>query len=328
LSPTTVFARAAASATTGPIAGNIVHSTSGAGDQVVAVTGIVAPGPLVLTAVDVAETENFDTLGSVAAAPLPDGFGLSGGSGASIALANLTYQTGNSAGNTGTGSLTGTSGGNSYNFGDGVNAEATDRAVGFLTSGGFTSPRHIILTMVNNTGNQINELDVAFDIEKYRSGSRTFAFRLYVGTSLSSWTEVPEASQDFLGDANNNSIFFPALVFPESTTISGLAVNPGQRLYLRWEHIGAGGSTNGQALALDNLSVTPRGVPVEPGELGDVNGDGLINVADVTELANLLAAGTPPPPAVGDANGDGFVTQADVAILAAAVVNGSDLPLD
>jgi hypothetical protein len=105
-------------------------------------------------------------------------------------------------------------------------------------------------------------------------------------------------------------------------------VNPGQRLYLRWEYIGAGGSTNGQALALDNLSVTPRGVPVEPSDLGDVNGDGLINVADVTELANLLAAGTPPPPAVGDANGDGFVTQADVAILAAAVVNGSDLPLD
>jgi hypothetical protein len=328
LPATTVYARAAASPTRGPVSGNIVHSTAGAGDQVVAVTGVVAPGPLVLTAVDVAETENFDTLGSVAAAPLPDGFGLSGGSGASIALANLTYQTGNSAGNTGTGSLTGTSGGNSYNFGDGVNAEATDRALGFLTSGSFTSPRHIILTMLNNTGNQINELDVAFDFEKYRSGTRTFAFRLYVGTSLNSWTEVPAASQDFLGDASNTSIFFPALVFPESTTISGLAVNPGQRVYLRWEYIGAGGSTNGQALALDNLSITPRGVPVEPSDLGDVNGDGLINVADVTELANLLAAGTPPPPAVGDANGDGFVTQADVAILAAAVVNGSDLPLD
>ncbi len=325
LAATTVFARAAASATSGPVSGNIVHSTSGAGDQVVAVTGIVAPGPLVLTAVDVAETENFDTLGSVAAAPLPDGFSLSGGT---ISAANLTYQTGNSAGNTGTGSLTGTSGGNAYNFGDGVNAEATDRAVGFLTSGSFSSPRNIILTMLNNTGSQINELDVAFDIEKYRSGSRAFGFRLYVGTSLNSWTEVPEASQDFPADANNNSIFSPALTFPQEATISGLSVNPGQRVYLRWEHIGAGGSTNGQALALDDLSVTPRGVPVEPGELGDVNGDGLINVADVTVLANLLAAGTPPPPAVGDANGDGSVTQADVETLAVAIANGSDLPLD
>jgi hypothetical protein len=63
LASTTVYARAAASATRGPVSGNIVHSTSGAGDQVVAVTGIVAPGPLVLTAVDVAVIRDFTRTG-------------------------------------------------------------------------------------------------------------------------------------------------------------------------------------------------------------------------------------------------------------------------
>jgi hypothetical protein len=80
-------------------------------------------------------------------------------------------------------------------------------------------------------------------------------------------------------------------------------------------------------LALDNLSITPSGVPVEPSdELGDVNGDGTVNVADVTELANLVAAGNPPAAAVGDINGDTFVDEADVDALADAVVNG--VPLD
>ncbi len=55
--------------------------------------------------------------------------------------------------------------------------------------------------------------------------------------------------------------------------------------------------------------------------LGDINGDGVINVADVTELANLLEAGTPPPTAVGDINDDGFVTEADIQALAEMIVN-------
>jgi hypothetical protein len=54
---------------------------------------------------------------------------------------------------------------------------------------------------------------------------------------------------------------------------------------------------------------------------GDIDGDGVVNVADVTELSNLLRAGTPPPLAVGDLNEDGFVDEADRDILAEAIVN-------
>jgi hypothetical protein len=58
-----------------------------------------------------------------------------------------------------------------------------------------------------------------------------------------------------------------------------------------------------------------------PAVLGDVDGNGVINVADVTALANLVAAGTPPSLAVGDINGDEAVNEADVAELSSQIVN-------
>jgi len=65
-------------------------------------------------------------------------------------------------------------------------------------------------------------------------------------------------------------------------------------------------------------------IPVEvgsgPGGMGDINGDGIVNVADVTHLANLLAAGNAPPVAIGDINGDGVVDWADVQALAEMIV--------
>jgi hypothetical protein len=55
--------------------------------------------------------------------------------------------------------------------------------------------------------------------------------------------------------------------------------------------------------------------------LGDINNDGVINVADVTALANLLAASTPPSLAVGDVNDDGQVDDLDVEALALQIVD-------
>jgi hypothetical protein len=59
---------------------------------------------------------------------------------------------------------------------------------------------------------------------------------------------------------------------------------------------------------------------VSVGTLGDINDDGAINVADVTELANLVAANTPPAIEVGDINGDATVDESDVEALAAQIV--------
>jgi hypothetical protein len=65
-----------------------------------------------------------------------------------------------------------------------------------------------------------------------------------------------------------------------------------------------------------NFAFTPT-----PPLLGDINADGVINVADVTELGNLLSDGALVPLAVGDINGDAVVNDLDVEALAALIVN-------
>ncbi len=58
-----------------------------------------------------------------------------------------------------------------------------------------------------------------------------------------------------------------------------------------------------------------------PDILGDINGDGVLNVADITLLGNLLDAETPPPSSVGDVNGDSQVDEQDLSALANLIVD-------
>jgi hypothetical protein len=59
---------------------------------------------------------------------------------------------------------------------------------------------------------------------------------------------------------------------------------------------------------------------IPPGMLGDINGDGILNVADVTELGRSLTEETPPDPAIGDVNQDGTVDELDMEALALLIV--------
>ena len=58
------------------------------------------------------------------------------------------------------------------------------------------------------------------------------------------------------------------------------------------------------------LKFAPKG-----GLKGDVNGDGMVNVADVTELVNMLTAVKPTDASVADIDGDGMVNVKDVTEL-------------
>ncbi len=113
-------------------------------------------------------------------------------------------------------------------------------------------------------------------------------------------------------------------------TLDGVTLGAGQLLAL-----GFATTENGQFMLLGRTTgatftnyVEVWGIDgaqlVEPspeGQLGDINGDGEINVADVTELANLLAAGTPPSEDIGDVNQDASVDDLDVAALAELIVD-------
>ena len=65
----------------------------------------------------------------------------------------------------------------------------------------------------------------------------------------------------------------------------------------------------GDYFAVDNVAIVAK-----PVSIGDVDGDGQVNIADVTALIDLLLAGTTPP-AAADVDGDGKVNIADVTAL-------------
>ena len=127
-------------------------------------------GQVSITTLGVANTQNYNGIGSSGTATLPSGFkygNLAGGTDWSVGLT----QTQLAAGTTGTGVITGSSGGGSYNFANGITASSTERAIGFLTSGSYTSPRSILFAFTNNTGSTVTSIDVSWNYEKYRSTS-------------------------------------------------------------------------------------------------------------------------------------------------------------
>lgn len=159
--------------------------------------------------------------------------------------------------------LTSTSSGGSYNFRDG--AATTDRAVGFLTSNTFASPRSLMGQLTNNTGATITSLDINWIIEKYRSGTREFTSNFYTSLDGTTWTIHSAASTTFAADANNNGISTP-LQTPKSLSLIGLSIADSASFFIRFDVVGTGGSSNGQALGFDDFRIVANPVP-EPASL-------------------------------------------------------------
>ncbi len=207
-----------------------------------------------ITSINVAQTQNFDGIGTSTTATLPTGFRGNIGNGNWADGLTATTQ---AAGTTGTGVLTGTSGGGFYNFANGITASSTERSIGYLTSGSYLSPRDIFYAFTNNTGSTVTSIDLAWDYEKYRSGSRAFDWTFFHGSNGNSITTAATAGdQSYAADANNTVIFNPPTAISKSFSITGLNIPDGTTYYLRWRFTGVGGSTNGQAIAIDNFSIT------------------------------------------------------------------------
>jgi hypothetical protein len=210
---------------------------------------VVSYGQMSITTPGVAVVQQF-TIGSTATAALPSGFKVGNTGVYSVGTAATTL----AAGTSGAG-IIGTTGG-CYNFSNGVTATSTDRAVGFLNSGTFTSPRDLMLQIQNNTGGVISDLAITFDYEKYRSGTRSFTWTFFKGTDGSTWSAVNSGDQVYAADFNNTTISNPPTSINKSINITGLSIPNGGFYYFKWTFTGLGGSTNGQAIGVDNVSVT------------------------------------------------------------------------
>jgi len=192
------------------------------------------------------KTETFDGLGTAATAALPAGFKLS-------ADASPTYASATATNTTAVATGTFTAGG-AYNFGA---AGSTDRALGFLNSSGYTSPRSILLQVSNTSGSTVQNLSVQFSYEKYRSGSRAFNWTFYTSTDGVTWTAQDAGAQSYTADATSTVYGYPLSSIAKTVDLTSLNLASGTSLYLRWTLQGVGGSTNGQAIGIDDLTLTP-----------------------------------------------------------------------
>ena len=233
-----------------------------------------AAGEAGLSALDAAYVQSFDSLvssGTGVESDLPAGWTLLEAG----TNANTSYAAGTGSG----------TGGDTYSLGT---AGAPDRAFGSLNSGSNSPTVGVVLT--NSTGATITSLDLAFTAEQWRLGGATTARtdRLVFGYSTDAtgladgtWLAAPAldatstltsgtaAALDGNAAANRSAV---------TGSVTGLSVAPGARIVLRWASQDVSGSDD--ALGIDDLSITPRGIPT--GGPTDPSGTGS---ADPTSIA-------------------------------------------
>jgi MYXO-CTERM domain-containing protein len=203
-------------------------------------------------------SQNFDdmTTGSTSALPAGWRFAAASPTWSGTTTAAVTQN----AGTTGTGAVAGSSSGGAYLWVNGVLASGTDKSIGFLSSNSYSSPRSIMMSYTNDTGNDLSSFTASWDYEKYRSGTRAFSWTFFASTDGTNWTAVTGGDQSYTSDANNTTVFNPPSTIAKSVEINQSVANGGT-LYLRWTYTGNGGSSNGQGLSIDNFSLTAVPAP-------------------------------------------------------------------
>ncbi|HEV8605217.1 MAG TPA: hypothetical protein VGQ99_07620 [Tepidisphaeraceae bacterium] len=194
-------------------------------------------------------TENFDGIGSASGAILPLGWRVGPG-GAFEAANNATEH---SAGTSGTGVLLVNSPGGNYNFANGENPTSTDRCIGFLSSQFSVSNKSLFMGLQNNTGSNIGELYLSYDVEKYRSGYTAYDMKLFYGPDGTSWTLLPEATVHYNADSSL-TVVNPPTSISQSVVVSGLDIPNEGMIYFRWFYT-AVQNQNAQALGIDNIQL-------------------------------------------------------------------------
>ena len=187
---------------------------------------------------------------------------------------NTTAVTQN-AGTTGTtGVVSALSSGGAYLWVSGTLASGTDKSIGYLSTGSYPGTTSaapgqslaILFGFTNTTGATITTLDLAWNYERYRMGSRTQGWDFYTSTDGSTW------SANSLGNATYSGTS-TAIVYnpPESTakavSIPSLSISNNANYYLRWSFVTTGSWTNSQGLGIDdftmNLTTSGSGVSTD-----------------------------------------------------------------
>lgn len=223
-------------------------NSSGKGERAKAVGKFAPSAPIGLTQANVPYEQNFDSLATsgttnVLTIPgweileMPSGDGL--------------YRAGTGAGSTA----------DTYSFG-----YTADRALGGLRNG--TLIPTFGASFVNNTGESITTLDIAYTGEQWRLGTAARADRIEFGYSMDAsslstgtWTQVPGLYFTSPNTTAEGSIdgTLPANRLRKTARLAGLSIPNGGTFYIRWTDFDASGADDG--LAVDDFSITAVATP-------------------------------------------------------------------
>ncbi len=226
----------------------------------IAVTGAALAALTLSTSIPA--TQSFDGIGTSATATLPADFRVDRPStvrtvGTFAAALSATTQVGGA-------NLSSSAANGIYNFGSGTTTTGPDRAIGFLSSGTATQSGNLYVQLTNTTGASLSGLQIAYAVEKYRGGSNAAGFRIQLFYSVdgTAWTSAGSAFlTSFAADAANAGFATAPGATVNVSAPLNIAIPNGGQFYLAWNYSVASGTmtTNGQALAIDDISIAGIG---------------------------------------------------------------------
>lgn len=208
-------------------------------------------------------TQNFDGIGAAATASLPSNWKMT-----AAGVSAPTWAAGSNLTATNQQASSGSpTAGARYNWGNG--STPSDRAIGFMTSGGYGSPNSIMAYFRNTSGQELTGLSLAFDYERYRINTAAADVTFFFSTDGSTWTSYASGDSGAFATGGNSYTFTGGTTISRTVSISGLSIAHNGEFYLRW-HFDTTGS-NSQGLGLDNFSLTPTLTPSGPVTIANGN---------------------------------------------------------
>ncbi|MFA7420979.1 MAG: endonuclease [Melioribacteraceae bacterium] len=205
-------------------------------------------------------TENFNNIGPSANASLPYGWkveknnSLKSIGNYANALSNTNYAAGINMSSSAANGI--------YNFEIGNGSTPTDRAVGGISSSASSKSVNVLLFLKNNGNSTITQLDLTYDVMRFRNGTNAsgFSIQLYYSKNGITWNS---AGDNFItsfvkNDDNNGGSVVPIEQKQIlNKTLSNLLVAPNDSLFLAWNYSVTSGATtsNAQALGIDNVAI-------------------------------------------------------------------------
>lgn len=160
-----------------------------------------------------------------------------------------------------------TAGNGIYNLGAPTD-DATDRAIGWLSSSSATKSGNLYLEMVNSGATAITNLFISYNVEKYRNGSNAagFQIQLYYSTDGATWTSAGATFLTaFPADADSLGFDVPpgaTVAVSGSLDLTAAPIATSANVYLAWNYSVQSGTTtsSAQLLGVDDVLIALAGV--------------------------------------------------------------------